>query len=100
MCATMTHTLKSKTMPEFFEGEELEAMLQDTLYAIEYAIGDKTSEWGSLRAQMGHPEPFRLNYIEIGNENSGEVYEVRYRKFYDAIRKRYPHIQNREGIRL
>ena len=42
---------------------------------------------------MGHPEPFRLNYIEIGNENSGEVYEVRYRKFYDAIRKRYPHIR-------
>ena len=48
---------------------------------------------GKLRAQMGHPEPFRLNYIEIGNENSGEVYEVRYRKFYDAIRKRYPHIR-------
>lgn len=79
--------------PEFFEGEELASMLQDTLDAIEYAVGDKTSRWGSLRAKMGHPEPFRLTYIEIGNENSGPAYEARYQMFYDAIRARYPHIR-------
>lgn len=79
--------------PEFFEGEELASMLQDTLDAIEYAVGDKTSRWGSLRAKMGHPEPFRLTYIEIGNENSGPAYEARYQMFYDAIRARYPYIR-------
>ena len=79
--------------PEFFEGEELASMLQDTLDAIEYAVGDKNSQWGSLRAKMGHPEPFRLTYIEIGNENSGPAYEARYQMFYDAIRARYPHIR-------
>lgn len=45
--------------PVLFEGEELEDMLQDTLDAIEYAVGGKDTVWGSLRAQMSHPEPFR-----------------------------------------
>ena len=79
--------------PVLFEGEELEDMLQDTLDAIEYAVGGKDTVWGSLRAQMGHPEPFRMNYIEIGNENFGPDYEMRYRKFFDTIRAKYPNIR-------
>ena len=79
--------------PVLFEGEELEDMLQDTLDAIEYAVGGKDTVWGSLRAQMSHPEPFRMNYIEIGNENFGPDYEMRYRKFFDTIRARYPNIR-------
>ncbi|MDK2807617.1 MAG: alpha-L-arabinofuranosidase [Clostridiales bacterium] len=75
------------------EGEDLEEMLQDTLNAIEYAIGDKDTKWGSLRARMGHPEPFQLNYLEIGNENWGEDYEVRYQMCHERIKKQYPHIQ-------
>lgn len=75
------------------EGEALEEMLQDTLDAIEYAIGSKESRWGQIRASMGHPEPFKLTYLEIGNENWGPDYEERYRKFYAEIKKRYPQIK-------
>ncbi len=79
--------------PVFFEGEELQDMIQDTLDALEYALGPADSKWGSLRAAMGHPEPFRMNYMEIGNENSGPEYEKRYLMCYEAIRSRYPHIR-------
>ena len=48
------------------EGEALEEMLQDTLDAIEYAIGPKESRWGQLRASMGHPAPCKRTYLEIG----------------------------------
>lgn len=78
--------------PVYFEGESFEEMLQDTMDALEYAMGTADSKWGQLRARMGHPEPFRMNYLEIGNENSGPEYEVRYRKCYDRIREKYPHI--------
>lgn len=75
------------------EGEALEEMLQDTLDAIEYAIGPEESRWGKLRASMGHPEPFKLTYLEIGNENWGPDYEERYRKFFGVIKERYPQIK-------
>lgn len=75
------------------EGKAFDETLQDALDAIEYAIGDISTKWGALRAKMGHPEPFRLNYIEIGNENWGEAYEERYRIFYRAIKEKYPHIR-------
>lgn len=78
--------------PVFLEGESFEEMLQDTMDALEYALGPADSKWGQLRTRMGHPEPFRMNYLEIGNENSGPEYEVRYRKCYDRIREKYPHI--------
>ena len=75
------------------EGTELEDMIQDTLDAIEYAVGEENTHWGALRAKMGHPAPFSLNYVEIGNENHGAAYEERYRKCYKAIKERYPHIK-------
>ena len=46
--------------------------------AIEYAIGDVTTEWGAKRAEQGHPEPFPLQYVEIGNENWGDEYDKRF----------------------
>lgn len=76
-----------------FSGEELEEILQDTLDAIEYAIGPADSKWGKRRAQMGHPEPFGLTFLEIGNENWGPAYEERYRRFYREIKQRYPQIK-------
>ncbi len=75
------------------EGEELTGMLQDTMDALEYAMGSADTKWGSLRAKMGHPEPFKLNYVEIGNENWGEAYEERYLKCYEMIKASYPHIK-------
>lgn len=74
-------------------GEALEEVLQDMLDAVEYAIGPADSKWGKQRAQMGHPEPFKLTYLEIGNENWGPDYEERYRKFYQVIKEKYPQIK-------
>lgn len=75
------------------EGEDLEEMIQDTLDAIEYAVGPAGSRWGKVRALMGHPQPFKMNYVEIGNENWGPDYEERYLKCYSIIKERYPFIK-------
>jgi len=64
--------------------------VQDALDAIEYANGPETSTWGAQRAKAGHPAPFGLKYLEIGNENGGPLYQERYRLFYDAIKKSHP----------
>ncbi|XP_021745585.1 alpha-L-arabinofuranosidase 1-like [Chenopodium quinoa] len=68
--------------------------VQEMLDSIEFARGDNSSQWGSLRAAMGHPEPFELKYIAIGNEDCGKpYYQGNYLKFYDALRNAYPDIQ-------
>jgi alpha-L-arabinofuranosidase len=67
--------------------------VQDALDAIEYANGPATSKWGALRAKNGHPAPFNLKMMEIGNENGGSNYEARYALFHDAIKAKYPEIQ-------
>jgi alpha-L-arabinofuranosidase len=70
--------------------DQMGQWVQDALDAIEYANGPTDTIWGGLRAKNGHPEPFGLKYIEIGNENGGPAYQERYPLFYDAIRARYP----------
>ncbi|MFO0892046.1 MAG: alpha-L-arabinofuranosidase C-terminal domain-containing protein [Isosphaeraceae bacterium] len=65
-------------------------IIQQTLDAIEYALGPVTSTWGARRAAMGHPEPFPLKYVEIGNEHPPAVYGDYYRRFRDAIKAKYP----------
>jgi alpha-L-arabinofuranosidase len=67
--------------------------VQDALDAIEYANGPVTSQWGALRAKAGHPKPFNLKYLQIGNENGGPLYNERYALFHDAVKKRYPQIE-------
>ncbi len=79
--------------PEYFEGEELQKLLQEAIDAIEYATAPADSKWGKVRAAAGHPDPFKMTYIEIGNENSGEVYNVRYKMCYDELKKRFPFIK-------
>ncbi|OMF90972.1 hypothetical protein BK144_16525 [Paenibacillus sp. FSL R7-0273] len=73
---------------------EIQPWIQDVLDAIEYANGPVSSEWGAKRAANGHPEPFGLNYVEIGNENNFQPaeYRQRYGLFYDAIKAKYPEI--------
>lgn len=73
------------------EGEEQE-LLDDVLCALEYALGDKETTWGALRAKMGHPEPFGMKYLEIGNENNGPDYEERYERFRKVISAKYPEL--------
>jgi alpha-L-arabinofuranosidase len=67
--------------------------VQDALDAIQYANGPTNSVWGSLRAQAGHPAPFDLKYMEIGNENGGPAYWQRWALMVNAIRAKYPYMK-------
>lgn len=77
-------------------GPGLEPYVQDALDEIEYVTGPVTSTWGARRAKDGHPKPFPLRYVEVGNEDwfdrSGS-YDGRFAQFYDAIKARYPHLK-------
>lgn len=73
--------------------DQLDPYIQDALDLIEFANGDVTSKWGKVRADMGHPAPFNLKFIGIGNEQWGSVYPERLELFVKAIRKAYPDIQ-------
>lgn len=66
--------------------------LDDCMDAIEYALGDVTTEWGAKRAAQGHPQAFPLKYVEIGNENWGDEYDKRFDIFYQAIKEKYPEL--------
>uniref|UniRef100_A0A0C9QPK7 non-reducing end alpha-L-arabinofuranosidase n=1 Tax=Wollemia nobilis TaxID=56998 RepID=A0A0C9QPK7_9CONI len=72
----------------------IEAFIQDILNGLEFARGPSNSTWGSVRATMGHPDPFNLKYVAIGNEDCGkQYYRGNYLKFYDAIKLFYPDIK-------
>ena len=71
---------------------DLQFYVQECLDALEYAMGPASSEWGARRAANGHPEPFRIKYVEIGNENRGYGYQKHYRVFHDAIKAKYPQV--------
>ena len=72
---------------------ELSDYIDDALDLIEFANGDVSTEWGALRAAMGHPEPFGLKFIAIGNEQWGETYVEHLEPFVKAIREAYPEIR-------
>ena len=73
--------------------DALEPYIQDCLDLIEFANGSADSEWGKKRAEMGHPEPFNLKYIAVGNEQWDEFYYKRLEPFVAAIRAKYPNIK-------
>jgi alpha-L-arabinofuranosidase len=80
--------------------DSLQPWIDECLNALEYANGDITTKYGSLRAKNGHPAPFNIEYLEIGNENNqpdprqqSDRYYERYDKFRQAIRAKYPQIK-------
>ena len=73
--------------------EELDPYIQDALDLIEFANGPADSKWGKVRAQMGHPAPFNLKLLGVGNEQWGEQYIERYKLFAKAIKEKYPAIR-------
>jgi alpha-N-arabinofuranosidase len=73
--------------------DQLDPYIQDALDLIEFANGSITSQWGKLRAEMGHPEPFNLKMIGVGNEQWGTQYIERYIIFEKAIHDVYPEIK-------
>lgn len=72
---------------------ELDPYVQDALDLIEFANGDTTTNWGKLRADMGHPKPFNLKMIGVGNEQWGYQYIERFKVFQAAIKAKHPEIQ-------
>ena len=73
--------------------DQLQPYIQDCLDLIEFANGSVDSEWGKKRAEMGHPEPFNMKYIGVGNEQWDDMYFKRLEPFVAAIRAKYPHIK-------
>jgi len=77
-----------------FPMDEMGPIVQDAVDAIEYANGPATSKWGAVRAKAGHPAPFGLKYVEIGNEDGfNPLYIDRYMLIYKAIKARFPDVQ-------
>jgi alpha-N-arabinofuranosidase len=77
-------------------GPDLEPYVQDALDEIEYVTGSTSTKWGAERAKDGHPAPFHLTYVEIGNEDEFDksgTYDGRYTQFYKAIKQQYPDLQ-------
>lgn len=72
---------------------DLDSYIQDALDLIEFANGAVTTKWGKVRADMGHPAPFNLKFIGIGNEQWGSEYPERLEPFMKAIRKAHPEIK-------
>jgi alpha-N-arabinofuranosidase len=87
------YSLKGDHIPP---GPALTPFVQDALDEIEFATGDTSTKWGAVRAKLGHPQPFPVKYVEIGNEDwfdrSGS-YEGRYAQFYKAIKAKYPQLE-------
>lgn len=73
--------------------DSIQFYIDDCLNAIEYAIGDKSTTWGARRAADGHPQPFSLKYVEVGNEHWGKEYQRRFALFRDAIKAHYPQLK-------
>jgi alpha-L-arabinofuranosidase len=71
----------------------LQPWIDDALDLIEFATGDTSTKWGKIRAELGHPEPFGLEYIGIGNEEVGDPFFERYPYFHKAIKEKYPNIK-------
>ncbi len=77
-------------------GPDLQPFVQEALDEIEYVIGGTNTKWGARRAKDGHPAPFKLNYVEIGNEDAfdkAKTYDGRYAQIHDAIKAKYPQLK-------
>lgn len=77
-------------------GPALEPFVREALEEIEYVTGDTKTVWGARRAKDGHPTPFKLTYVEIGNEDGfdkAKTYDGRYAQFHDAIKSKYPQLK-------
>ena len=73
--------------------KDLQPYIQDCLDLIEFANGDVNTTWGKKRAEMGHPAPFNLKFLAVGNEQWDDLYYERLRPFVKAIKAKYPNIK-------
>jgi alpha-N-arabinofuranosidase len=87
-CGMACQFNSSETVPL----DELNPFIQDALDLIEFANGPADSRWGKVRAQMGHPAPFNMKMLGVGNEQWGPRYVERYKRFADVLKKKHPEI--------
>lgn len=77
-------------------GPDLDPYVQEALEEIEYVTGGTDTKWGAVRARDGHPAPFKLRYVEVGNEDNFDragTYDGRFAQFFHAIKAKYPALQ-------
>jgi alpha-N-arabinofuranosidase len=87
------YSLKHQVVPA---GPGLQPFVDEALEEIEYVTGGPDTKWGAQRVKDGHPEPFKLTYVEIGNEDGFDTtksYDGRFTQFYDAIKGKYPDLK-------
>jgi alpha-L-arabinofuranosidase len=81
--------LEGTSYPE----DRMDEVLQEAIDELEYCMGDASTKGGALRAKHGHPEPFRINYVEVGNEDWFSLtYPYRWPVMYKGLKKAYPHL--------
>ena len=73
--------------------DEIQEWIDDALDLIEFANGTADTKWGKIRCDMGHAEPFNLEYLAVGNEEVGQGFWDRYDLFHKAIKEKYPQIK-------
>lgn len=92
--AGISHPEKGSFKPTTVPLDEMDELVQDAIDLVDFANStDMNNKWAKLRADMGHPEPFNMKYLEIGNENGGDEYYERYKLFSDALRRSHPNIK-------
>ena len=85
--------LNRKAQP--ITGDSLNVYIQEALDEIEFINGDISTKWGAIRAKLGHPKPYGVKYIEVGNEDwfdKAKTWDARFTMFYDAIKSKYPNL--------
>ena len=76
-----------------YPADQLDGLIQDAIDEIEYCMGDVNTTYGAMRAADGHPEPFQINFVELGNEDwFSTTYPYRFEAFYNGLKKAYPNI--------
>lgn len=74
--------------------DRMQEIVDDAINEIEFIIGGANTTWGAKRAEYGHPEPFKLNYVEIGNEDwFSSTYVYRFEAMYNGLKAKYPNIK-------
>ncbi|MEP7253754.1 MAG: alpha-L-arabinofuranosidase C-terminal domain-containing protein, partial [Ginsengibacter sp.] len=73
--------------------DQIDPYLQDALDLVEFANGDVNTQWGAVRAKLGHPEPFNLKMMGVGNENWGPQYIDRFKIFQKGLKEKYPQLK-------
>jgi len=92
--AGISHPAKGSVTPTTIPLDEMAELVQDAVDLVDFANStDMKNKWAKLRADMGHPKPFNMKYLEIGNENGGDEYYEIYKLFSGAIRASHPEIK-------